>query len=111
MSIGLGVGVFIAGLVIVTLALLVLLIMTRTQSVPQNSSISPVSSSATRSKEAVIVLQPGGRVEYISASARSHFNLREDEPFDLERLARHVRPSDDFIDLCVTPGVKRVSVD
>lgn len=111
MSLGLGVGVFIAGLVIVTLALLVLRFMSRTQAVTQESSNSPVYTSKTNSKEAVIVLQPGGRVEYISAPARTYFNLREDEPFDLERLARHVRPSDDFIDLCVVPGIKRVSID
>lgn len=112
MSVGLGVGVFIAGLVVVTLALLVLRFMGRTQSAPQaisnSSSVSPLTKS---SKEAVLVLQPGGRVEYISVAARSYFSLRDDEPFDLERLARHVRPSDDFIDLCVTPGVRRVSVD
>lgn len=110
MSLGLGVGVFIAGLVIVTLALLVLRFMSRTQAVSQESSNSPISLSKTNSKEAVIVLQPGGRVEYISASARVYFGLHEDEPFDLERLARHVRPSDDFIDLCVTSGTKRVSI-
>ena len=111
MSVGLGVGVFIAGLVIVTLALLVLRFMARTQSTPQVESVSPNSTLSKNSKEAVIVLQPGGRVEYISASARSYFNLRDDEPYDLERLARHVRPSDDFIDLCVVPGTRRVSVD
>ena len=112
MSVGLGVGVFIAGLVVVTLALLVLRFMARTQSAPQavsnSSSVSPLTKS---SNEAVLVLQPGGRVEYISMAARAYFNLRDDEPFDLERLARHVRPSDDFIDLCVTPGARRVSVD
>lgn len=112
MSVGLGVGIFIAGLVVVTLALLVLRFMARAettqQSVSNSSSISPLTKN---SKEAVLVLQPGGRVEYISAAARSYFNLRDDEPFDLERLARHVRPSEDFIDLCVVPGSRRVSVD
>lgn len=38
------------------------------------------------------------------------FDLREDEPYDLERLARRVRPSDDFLDLCASPGQKRVSL-
>ena len=109
MSIGLGVGVFIAGLVIVTLAFLLLRLVARTHAAPQESLTSPVSTKSN-SRDAVIVIQPGGRVEYISEAARPFFNLREDEPFDLERLARHVRPSDDFIDLCVTPGLKRVSI-
>ncbi|NWF63462.1 MAG: GAF domain-containing protein [Chloroflexi bacterium] len=111
MSVGLGVGVFIAGLVIVTLALLVLRLLSRTQSAAQTEVRSVVSPLSKTSKDAVIVLQPGGRVEYISPSARAYFNLRDDEPFDLERLARHVRPSDDFIDLCVTAGSRRVSID
>lgn len=111
MSVGLGVGVFIAGLVVVSLALLVLRFMARTQSAPQAEAGALISPLSKNSKEAVIVLQPGGRVEYISAAARTHFNLRDDEPFDLERLARHVRPSDDFIDLCVTAGARRVSID
>ncbi|HND50501.1 MAG TPA: hypothetical protein PLL95_18170, partial [Anaerolineales bacterium] len=89
MSIGLGVGVFIAGLVIITLALLMLRLVARTHSDPQESLASPVLTKSN-SRDAVIVIQPGGRVEYLSAAARPYFNLREDEPFDLERLARHV---------------------
>ena len=48
MSVGLGVGVFIAGLVIVTLALLVLRFMARTQSTPQIESVSPNSTLSNR---------------------------------------------------------------
>ncbi|MBI2333130.1 MAG: GAF domain-containing protein [Chloroflexi bacterium] len=110
MSVGLGVGVFIAGLVIVTLALLLLRLVARTHISAEDNITSPVPTKSN-SREAVIVLQPGGRVEYISAAARPFFNLRDDEPFDLERLARHVRPSDDFIDLCVVPGIRRVSIN
>ena len=111
MSIGLGVGVFIAGLVIVTLAFLMLRLFARTHSAPNESLVSPSSSLKSNSRDAVIVIQPGGRVEYLSTAARPFFNLLEDESFDLERLARHVRPSDDFIDLCVAPGVRRVSIN
>jgi hypothetical protein len=32
------------------------------------------------------------------------------KPYDLESLARRVRPSDDFLDLCIAPGHKRVSI-
>ncbi|KAA0284617.1 MAG: GAF domain-containing protein [Chloroflexi bacterium] len=110
MSVGLGVGVFIAGLVVVTLALLALRLMARSQSAPSDRNLSLQTATANHSKEAVIVLQPGGRVEYVSHPARSFFNLRDDEAHDLERLARHVRPADDFLDLCVTPGLKRVTI-
>ena len=65
MSIGLGVGVFIAGLVIVTLAFLLLRLVARTHAAPQESLTSPVSTKSN-SRDAVIVIQPGGRVEYIS---------------------------------------------
>lgn len=111
MSIGLGVGVFITGLVVVALALLVLRLMSPAQPARRADASFPTSPRPTKMNEAVIVLQPGGRVEYVSAPARTYFNLRDDESFDLERLARHVRPSDDFIDLCVAPGIRRVSID
>ncbi len=110
MSVHLGVGVFIAGLVIVALALMALRLMARSNPVPADELLSPVSPISNGSKESVIVLQPGGRVEYVSALARAHFNLREDESPDLELLARHARPTEDFIDLCAAPGVKRLTV-
>lgn len=70
MSIGLGVGVFIAGLVIVTLAFLMLRLFARTHSAPNESLVSPSSSLKSNSRDAVIVIQPGGRVEYLSTAAR-----------------------------------------
>ena len=112
MSSGMGISLLIVGLVIVLLAWLILRMLSNTQTAQQGDAISvnsPISSQS--SNEAVVVIQPGGRVEYISGQARSLFHLREDEPFDLERLARHVRPSDDFLDLCASPGSKRVSID
>ena len=50
-------------------------------------------------------------MEYISALARTYFNMHENEPYDLERLARRVRPTDDFLDLCAASGHKRVSIN
>ena len=108
---GLGVSLFLAGLVVVALAWAVLRFLPRSQSNVQpvvNSFVFPDTSQP--SNEATIILQPGGRVEYMSALARSYFELRENEPYDLESLARRVRPSDDFLDLCVAPGQKRVSI-
>lgn len=110
MSSGLGVSLFLAGLVVVGLAWLTLRMLPQSQRVAQANVTSPVFPESTKSNEAVILLQPGGRVEYVSAQARAYFNLRENEPYDIERLARNVRPSDDFLDICAVPGSKRVSI-
>lgn len=107
---GFGVSLLIAGLVCIVLVWVVLRIFLRphanTQADPKSFSFPE----STQSNQAVIILQPGGRVEYVSALARSYFNLRENEPYDLERLARKVRPSSDFLDLCAVPGYERVSI-
>ena len=62
----------------------------------------PGSSEESHSAEAVIVVQLGGRVEYISRLAGEWFGLQEGELPDLERLARRVRPSEDFLELCAS---------
>ncbi|HQV62478.1 MAG TPA: GAF domain-containing protein [Anaerolineales bacterium] len=107
---GFGVSLLIAGLVCIVLVWVVLRIFLRphanTQADPKSFSFPE----STQSNQAVIILQSGGRVEYVSALARSYFNLRENEPYDLERLARKVRPSSDFLDLCAVPGYERVSI-
>src|SRR3990172_180656 len=107
---GLGVSLFLAGLVVIALAWTVLRILSRSQTVIQSDTNSFVFPKATKSNEAMIMLQPGGRVEHISDSARAYFDLRENEPYDLESLARRVRPPDDFLDLSVVAGTKRVTI-
>jgi len=110
MSPGLGISLFIAGLVFVVLVWVVLRIFPRTLT-PAKANVNSFSfPESSKSDDAVIILQPGGRVEYISALARTYFNMHENEPYDLERLARRVRPTDDFLDLCAAPGHKRVSI-
>jgi GAF domain-containing protein/nitrogen-specific signal transduction histidine kinase len=104
---GLGISLFLAGLVLIVLVWVILRIFPRSKAVAQPLTFS---SSPSSSNDAVIIIQPGGRVEHISPLARTFFDLRENEPYDLERLARRVRPSDDFLDLCVSPGYKRVSI-
>ncbi len=108
---GLGISLFITGLVSVVLVWVILRAFPRTYAATQadvNSFSFPESS---KSNDAVIILQPGGRVEYISALARTYFNMRDNEPYDIERLARRVRPTDDFLDLCAASGHKRVSIN
>lgn len=110
MSTGLGVSLFLAGLVVITLAWVVLRILPRARSASQAEANPSHFPKSGVSQDAIILLQAGGRVEYVSERARSLFGLREDESHDLESLARRVRPSDDFLDLCAAPGSKRVSI-
>lgn len=74
------------------------------------SSKLPLNSSSTNTNEAILIVQYGGLVEYINDLARELFGLRPEEPSDLERLIRRTRPSEEFLDLCVHPGKKRLSV-
>ncbi len=110
MSSGLGVSLFLSGLVVITLAWVILRILPRTRSAAQAEIPSSTFQKSGASRDAIILLQAGGRVEYISEQALSLFALREEEPHDLESLARRVRPADEFLDLCAAPGSKRVSI-
>ncbi|MEW6084400.1 MAG: GAF domain-containing protein [Chloroflexota bacterium] len=64
----------------------------------------------SNSNEAVITVQPGGRVDYINELAREWFGLREGEEPELERLVRKTRPAEDFLNLCANAGQKRLSI-
>ena len=107
---GLGISLFIAGLVFVVLVWVILRVFPRTHATAQADTNSFSFPESSKSNDAIIILQLGGRVEYISTLARAYFNMHENEPYDLERLARRVRPTDDFLDLCATSGQKRVSI-
>lgn len=107
---GLGVSLFLAGLVTIALVWLILRMFPRFPAAQADARPIVFSEAPRSSNDAILILQPGGRVEYISAPARSYFKLRENEPYDLERLARHVRPADEFLDVCASPGMRRVSI-
>ena len=107
---GLGVSLFLTGLVIVTLAWVVLRILPTLRPFRDQTDDQVSIPEAVKTNEATLILQPGGRVEYISRAARDYFGLREHEAYDLESLARRVRPSDEFLDLCAEPGMSRISI-
>ena len=83
---------------------------------PRNASVAPettstfVSPDSSNLNEAILIVQFGGRVEYINNRAREWFGLREGEPADLERLVRKARPAEDLLNLCTHQGQKRLSV-
>ena len=105
-----GLGLFISGLVLIVLAWILLRLSPRNILATPRALPEFVPSEPTRSNDAVLIVQAGGRVEYLNALAREWFNLRKEEPADLERLARRARPAEDFLDLCARPGQRRLSV-
>jgi GAF domain-containing protein/nitrogen-specific signal transduction histidine kinase len=109
-SLNLGMGLVIAGLVFVILVWGLVTLLPRGQAVGQNKA--PVSLlDSNQSADAIVVIQPGGRVDYVNARAREWFGLRENDQASLERLLRRVRPPDDFLDVCAAPGQKRLSLN
>ena len=60
--------------------------------------------------DAVVLVHAGGGVDYVNAVAREIFGLSENEMPNLERLARRVRPSDAFWQLCASEGQAHFSV-
>jgi hypothetical protein len=60
---------------------------------------------------AVLIVQSGGRVDYANDTARQWLDLHDGEQPNLEVLARRIRPSEDFLKLCVGEGQVRFSVN
>src|SRR3990172_9305721 len=109
-GIGLGLSIILAGLVFFILFWVFLRLLPRHQIVP-GSSPAPAFPYESQTTDAVVLVQPGGRVEYMNPLARGSFGLNEEETGDLERLARRVRPSEEFLELCVVESQKRLSVN
>lgn len=109
-GVSIGVGLILAGLFLVLLVQVFLRLLPRSPSVREPAS-TPSLPFDSQTNDAIVVIQVGGRVEYMNNLARQRFGLAEDEPADLERLARRVRPSDDFLELCASEGQKRFSVN
>ena len=86
------VGLVVAGLVFLLLVLAFLRILPRpgSRSEPGTNPQVPFKS---QTNDAIVIVQVGGRVEYMNSLARERFGLAEEESSDLERLARRVRPS------------------
>ncbi|MEJ5202241.1 MAG: GAF domain-containing protein, partial [Anaerolineales bacterium] len=71
----------------------------------------PAPESVMQHQEAVLVIQTGGRLVSMNEHARRVFRLLESETPDLERLARRVRPSEVFLQLCATEGQARFLIE
>ncbi len=111
-SINLGMGLVIAGLIFVLLVWALLQLLLRPTLTEQSENPpAPDFAEAAQSTEALLVIDPGGRVDYLNPLARQYFGLRQDDPADLERLTRRARPADDFLEICAVPGQKRLSIN
>ncbi len=111
-GLSLGVGVLVAGLLLVLIIWLLLRILPKLQPSVQSNAADLVYPDPELSDDGVLVLRPGGRVEYLNHSARTFFGLRENEPFiDLEHLASRVRSSTEFLSICASPGQARVMIN
>ncbi|RPJ29039.1 MAG: GAF domain-containing protein [Chloroflexi bacterium] len=104
-------------LILIALALTVsVVVVIWLRRLPRNASVASeitssfVSPDSSILNEAILIVQFGGRVEYINELAREWFGLREGEPADLERLVRRARPAEDLLNLCAQQGQKRLSV-
>ena len=74
---------------------------------PSSATIVPESSGQ---KDAILIIQGGGRVEYLNEAARRLFGLHENDQADLERLTRYARPSNEFLSLLSKESQKRISI-
>jgi len=105
------------GLVILALAFIVPVIVVvslrrgqRNAPVASQADSPFLSPNSSHTSEAILIVQSGGRVEYINDLVREWFGLRPEELPDLEQLVRRVRPAEEFIELCARQGQKRVSI-
>ncbi len=60
--------------------------------------------------DAVLLVQPGGKVLFANRTLRDWLNLSLDDNPNLEHLARQARPSETFLSLCATPGQARFAL-
>ncbi len=109
--VGLGILLVCAGAVLLLLTRL-LLRAAADQRQPMTKHQEPPRSQAVdlANPDAVLIIEPGGRVIYINPQARKWLGTSAHELPNLEHLARQARPPDTFLDLCRQEGQARFSI-
>lgn len=103
----------LAGATLITLIGIVFILIVRValKSIPRsNLVIQPASFGADLIEDhgaSVMVVEGGGRIRSMNSRARQVFRLEDGEAPNLERLARKVRPSEIFLQLCSNEGQAR----
>jgi GAF domain-containing protein/nitrogen-specific signal transduction histidine kinase len=110
LEVGLALIVFAVVLGFLVLAVIWLRQLPRNASIKSEATSTFISPDSSNLSEAILIVQFGGRVEYVNELAREWFGLREGEVADLERLIRRARPAEDILSLCARQGQKRLSV-
>jgi GAF domain-containing protein len=110
LEVGLALIVFAVVLGFLVLAVIWLRQLPRNASIKSEATSTFISPDSSNLNEAILIVQFGGRVEYVNELAREWFGLREGEAADLERLIRRARPAEDILSLCARQGQKRLSV-
>ena len=107
-----GLGLIVLALTLIVSVFVVVLLRRAQRSTPDaaQSDFTSLSPSSTHTNEAILIVQSGGRVEYMNELAREWFGFRPDELPDLERLFRRVRPLEEFIELCTRQAQRRISI-
>ncbi len=106
----LGIGLLLTGLALFLLVWGLLRLVSRQKPV-QSTSLPSLPINQPANAHVVLLVEPGGRLEYLSPAARELFGVRQGEYPGLEALARRIRPSDEFLMLCSEEGETRLSVD
>ena len=110
-GLGLGLVLVVGGLVFALLVRFSLRLLLPGNQLHTNiSSSSPIYPENPDQNDAIILVQGGGRVEYLNEVARRLFGIRENDQVDLERLMRYTRPSNEFLSLLSKESQKRISI-
>ena len=110
LEVGLALIIFAVVLGLLVLAVIWLRQLPRNASTKAEITSTFISPDSSNLNEAILIVQFGGRVEYVNELAREWFGLRDGEIADLERLIRRARPAEDILALCARQGQKRLSV-
>ncbi len=109
--VSLGILLLLTGLVFFLLVWGLPRLFPRVRTSPTPVNLSQIPAEASIHNHAVLVIQSGGRVNYINTTARQWLGLHEGESPSLEVLARRIHPTDDFLRLCNAEGQMRFSVN
>lgn len=63
-----------------------------------------------KNNDAVLLVQPGGKILYANALIREWLDLSSEGLPNLEHLARQARPNETFLGLCAAPGQARFTL-
>lgn len=110
-SASLGIGLLLTGLALLLLIGGGILLARRWRPVPSVADSLTLPTSAMTSEYALLLVRAGGRAEYLNPTGREWFGLQAGEQLNLEVLARRVRPPDEFLNLCLSEGQARVTVN